>query len=249
MSETHIKLLLGMVLGIDTPRSIFDKQLQIAGLTHMLVLSGSNISFLIRFFQNFIPTRNVKYLTYSTLLLIGAIPIIFGSGPSTIRAVSMAAIPLIASYYERPSQQMHLIILCGFLMAIFDPSYLTRISFQLSFAAVIGIAIFDKKEENAHKTLGKYILNTVRTTLAAQSLTTPIIFYHFGTISLVSTISNLLVSWTVPFIMLLGIPYLIIVSILPETGQYIILPIKILLQYFQTITETISSFTYSQIKY
>jgi zinc protease len=160
MSETHVKLLLGMVMGIDTPKSTFDKQLQMVGLTHMLVLSGSNISFLVRFFQNIIPTRNVRYFTLSTLCFLGCIPFVFGSEPSTIRAVSMATIPLIASLYNRANQQMHLVILCGLLMLIFDPSYLSKISFQLSFAAVIGITLFDQKElieENGQNGIKKYI--------------------------------------------------------------------------------------------
>lgn len=252
MSETHVKLLLGMVMGIDTPKSMFDKQLQMVGLTHMLVLSGSNISFLVRFFQNIIPTRNVRYFTLSTLIFLGCIPFVFGSEPSTIRAVSMATIPLIASLYNRANQQMHLVILCGLLMLIYDPSYLSKISFQLSFAAVIGITIFDQKElieENGQNRIKKYIFGTLRTTLAAQSLTTPIIFYHFGTISIISTIANLLVSWTVPIIMIMGLPYILITSTSLHMSQFMSLPLKFVMQYFQSITELFSSLPYSQITY
>lgn len=252
MSEVHVKLLLGMVMGIDTPKSLFDKQLQIVGLTHMLVLSGSNISFLVRFFQNTIPTRNVRYFTMSTLVFLGCIPFIFGSEPSTIRAVIMAAIPLIAVISNRANQQLHVIILCGLLMLIFNPSYLSQVSFQLSFAAVIGIAIFDQKElieENGQNMIKRYILGTLRTTLAAQSLTTPIIFYHFGTISLISTIANLLVSWTVPLIMIMGLPYIFIVGVFPQAGQFLSLPLKVIMQYFQTITILLSSLPHSQVSF
>lgn len=252
MTEVQVKLLLGMVMGIDTPKSLFDKQLQIVGLTHMLVLSGSNISFLVRFFQNIIPTRNVRYFTMSTLIFLGCIPFIFGSEPSTIRAVIMATIPLIANLSSRASQQLHVIILCGLLMLIFDPSYLSSISFQLSFAAVIGIAIFDQKElivENDQNMAKKYILGTLRTTLAAQSLTTPIIFYHFGSISVISAVANLLVSWTVPLIMIMGLPYILITSQFPQLGHFLSLPLRYIMQYFEFVTVLLSSLPYGQITY
>ncbi|MEI6326973.1 MAG: ComEC/Rec2 family competence protein [Candidatus Roizmanbacteria bacterium] len=252
LSDVQVKLLLGMVLGIDTPKSLFDKQLQIVGLTHLLVLSGSNISFLVRMFQNIVPTRNMRKISYSTLIFLGCIPIIFGSEPSTIRAVIMAGIPIIAILYNRANQQMHLIILSGIIMLIYNPSYLSNISFQLSYAAVIGITIFDQKEQQIEKEISwikKYIQNTLRTTLAAQSLTTPIIFYHFGTISIISTLANLLVSWTVPIIMMIGMPYILIVKIVPQSGTLLSIPLVIVMKYFESVTTYLSTIPHSQISF
>lgn len=82
-------------------------------------------------------------------------------------------------------------------MLLYEPYYLLDVGFQLSFAAVAGIALFmpvffPRTEE--HRRLGLHSVGQlVGVSLAAQLGVAPLVAYHFGNFSVYFLLTNLLV--------------------------------------------------------
>lgn len=103
------------------------------------------------------------------------------------------------------------------VMALFDPQVLWDVSFQLSFAATLGLVLYARPLQDwltgllarrlpqatvrrISGPVGEYFLFT----LAAQVMTLPVIAYHFQRISLVSILANPIILPAQPPVMVLG---------------------------------------------
>ena len=99
----------------------------------------------------------------------------------------------------------------GLCILIGDPFAILSVSFQLSFGCLIGIFLFsDKiysylmgklgKSKKLVGALKKWFSASVSITLGAGVITTPLVAYYFGAVSLVSVLTNLLTLWAVSII-------------------------------------------------
>jgi len=236
-----------MVMGLHTKKVAFDTQIQSVGLTHLLVLSGSNITFLVRFFQSTLPVKSLRKKTWLCIAYIGCIPFVFGYEPSTIRAVLMAILPLVCIITQRIESILHIIIITSLGMLVYDPTLITNISYQLSFAAVLGIYLFSYNGEENEGFIG-YVKSSINTTLSAQVFTTPLILLHFSTFSTVSLLANILVGWSVPLIMIIGSIYILSqltgLGLCSEISAYLL---HFLLGYFKLVVQLLSKIPFAQI--
>jgi len=100
----------------------------------------------------------------------------------------------------------------GALMLIYNPLYIVDIGFQLSFVATAGLLYLEPwiKERGStwfrpyEKVIGGYLADYLFPTLAATIATLPVILWHFGRVSWISPLVNILVLPVVPLIMLLS---------------------------------------------
>jgi len=131
-------------------------------------------------------------------------------------------------------------------MLIFNPLLLTLdAGFQLSFAAVLSIIylkpIFDNWLE---KLPNPFSLRDILTlTLAAQVGVLPILVWHFGQISLISPLANLLIVPFLPFLMIGGL----IIAICPI--KILAYPLWLLLGLILKMIEVLSLVPIWEIKY
>ena len=180
--------------------------LKIAGLTHIVVASGYNLTILVRMARRLF-VRVSKYLAaVSSSVMIIAFMAVTGLSPSMTRAGLVSGLSLMAWYY---GHKLHPFVLLPFAAAItvfMNPSYVWGdLGWQLSFTAFAGVMIvapllqryfFGEKEAGVlRQILGE--------TVAAHIVTVPIIAISFGTVSNVAIIANLLVVPLVPLAMLL----------------------------------------------
>lgn len=180
--------------------------LKIAGLTHIVVASGYNLTILVRMARRLF-VRLSKYLAaVSSSVMIIAFMAVTGLSPSMTRAGLVSGLSLMAWYY---GHKLHPFVLLPFAAAItvfINPSYVWGdLGWQLSFTAFAGVMIvapllqryfFGEKEPGVlRQILGE--------TVAAHIVTVPIIAISFGTVSNVAIIANLLVVPLVPLAMLL----------------------------------------------
>lgn len=212
LSQQQAGLALGITFGI---REYIDKTLtqsiKIVGVSHMIVLSGANISLFMNFVESslfFIPKKlRVLLGIVITIIFISLIPI----QGSVIRAAIMNIIPRIGDIIGRRVHRLYLLFLSCLMILAYDSKYISDISFQLSFLAVFGILIFSKDSDNVNTTpnpvalVTKYIKEQIYTCLSAQAFTGPLIFYYFGTISLLSLVAGILLSFTITPIMISSI--------------------------------------------
>ncbi len=213
--------------------------LQAAGLTHIVVASGYNLTILVRLARR-VFERISKYLSaLSAGLMIVCFIAVTGISPSMSRAGLVSGLSLLAWYYGR---RFHPIVLISIAMAVtvmVNPSYVWGdLGWQLSFAAFAGVLIlaplmsryfFGEKKINF---VGQILIETV----SAQILTAPIIIVSFGQISNVAIIANLLVLPLVPLAMLLTFVAGLCQMIIPFASSVMALPAELLLKYMVNVT-------------
>lgn len=209
LPEPHSSLLNGILFGIDlkTTKEFYEK-LKIVGLLHLVVLSGMNITLLtsiVELFTNFISKKMSILITILTIILF---VFFVGIKAPILRAAFMSILTLVAIHTGRKSYPLYTLFLSFIFILIIYPKWIKSISFQLSYAATFGIILFGSSKIKKTKSWFKNILNNIKanfkTSIAAQIFTAPIIFIYFKQVSLISPISNILVSFLIPYLMILG---------------------------------------------
>ncbi len=218
--------------------------LQLAGLTHVVVASGYNLTILVRLARRLLEKVS-KYLSaLSASVMIVAFMAITGVSPSMSRAGLVAGLSLAAWYYGRKFHPIILLLIAIAITVIINPGYAWGdLGWQLSFAAFAGVMIlaplatkylFGDKQPGF---IGQVLIETV----SAQIATAPIIIAAFGLLSNVAVVSNLLVLPLVSLAMLLTFIAGIGSLILPAIGGIISLPAMWLLHYMVSVTEYLAS--------
>jgi len=201
-------LLSGILLG---SKNSIDEDLsnifRIVGLSHVIVLSGYNISIvsdaIIKFFY-FLP-YNLGF--YGGLLGIVLFVIMSGASSTAIRAGIMAFIVILSKVSNRNYKAGRALLVAGFIMVLINPKILVfDLSFQLSFLATFAIIYLSPILKNKFYLItDKFnIREIVSSTLSAQILVLPLILYKMGTLSVFALPVNVLVLAFIPTIMLLG---------------------------------------------
>lgn len=225
-------LLFGIIFGIksEMPKEFADN-LRTAGVFHVIAASGMNVTLV----GGFISTLLTFFLKRQIAIGLSILGIIFyavlaGLEPSIVRASIMGILVFSAQILGRQTLAVNGLFLAGFGMLYFDPTLLSDVGFQLSFAATAGILyikpLFGKQ---------KRIVSEIITTIAAQIATLPILLSNFGIYSIYSIFVNGLVLWTVPVLMMVGGVGAVLGLILTPLGQLLIYLCYPLLLYFETI--------------
>lgn len=198
LPEPHSSLLNGIIFGaaIKT-NSGFYNEIQRVGLLHIVVLSGANINLLISIVS--ITLGKFSKLTRALIIVPLIVLFVYFVQPQApiVRASFMSTLTLVAFIFGRKNLALYSLFLSFFLILIFWPSWVKTLSLQLSFASTLGIILFNKRSNS-------YLLDEVRTSISAQIFTVPLVFLHFKSISLISPLSNLLVSFLIGPLMILG---------------------------------------------
>ncbi len=219
LSEPYASLLNGILLGIETgiPRGLYE-EFNLTGTSHIIVISGSNIS-LVAVILLVLGQRVVGKRLAPPLAIVGIIiyTLLVGADAAVQRAAVMGIIGVVAIGFGRPGMALNTLIFSGFFLSLLNPLILWDVGFQLSFVATLGLILLVPPLERGMFNLLKRRLNTEHIgwtmallselliiTLAAQIITGPLIVYHFGRLSLVSLLSNLLILPVQPPIMGLG---------------------------------------------
>ncbi|MDD4761466.1 MAG: ComEC/Rec2 family competence protein [Candidatus Pacebacteria bacterium] len=209
LPEKEAALASGLVLGDRRNFSEeFKDNLSKSGTTHIVALSGYNITIIVMaaglvfgyFFR-----KEIVFLF--SLIFIIIFTIMVGGEPSIVRAAIMGGIALFAVKFERLYSARNAIAISALLMAMFNPLSLKEPGFQLSFFSLIGIVYFLPAIKNF---LPNYFSTSsflnwkdnLLTTIAAQIAVLPLIFYYFGTFSIWSFLANILILEFVPYAML-----------------------------------------------
>lgn len=250
ISEPQASLGIGYLVGQRRalPEEL-SQALQIAGLTHVVVASGYNLTILVRLARRLFEKIS-KYLSaLSAAAMIAAFVAVTGASPSMTRAGLVAGLSLAAWYYGRKFHPLVLLPFAAAVTVIINPSYMWGdLGWQLSFAAFAGVMIVapllqvffwgDKEPGTIRQILGE--------TVSAHLVTLPILVLAFGQFSNVAIVANLLVLPLVPLAMLLtfiaGVGALVVPGLAWIVGQ----PAQWLLFYMTTITEYISKLPWAQ---
>lgn len=170
-----------------------------AGLIHLLVVSGTQVSILIGVCLNLTRAAGlpqwlcIAVTSFFNLMLV----VVTGAGASILRAAIMGQITLIGLLFERKKEFYTSLALSALILLIVDPATLFDIGFQLSFAATWALVYIAP-------VLEKKMPQLLAISLAPIMATSPIIAFYFSQLSFIAIISNLLVLPWVEFLVILG---------------------------------------------
>lgn len=180
--------------------------LQVAGLTHVVVASGYNLTILVRFARRFFMRISKFFSGFGSVGLVLGFVAVAGLGPSLERAAIVTLLSLAAWYYGRRFHPLVLLALVASITVCITPSFVWNdLGWALSFLAFFGVMIIapvlqkfffgDKKPRAIRQILGE--------TISAHVMTAPLLVGTFGLLSHVAVFANLLVLPLVPLAMLL----------------------------------------------
>ena len=204
--DPQSSLLIGMLLGTKTFSNELNNDFRKAGLSHIVVLSGYNITIVaesvLKAFY-FLP-KNFS-LGFSALGII-LFSVMVGGSSTVIRASIMALILIFGRVIRRDYNIGRALFIAGFVMVLINPKILVfDVSFQLSFLATLALVYLSPIIAKRLKITDKFGLREIiASTLATQIFVFPLLITKMETVSVVSLFTNLLVLPLVPTIMFLG---------------------------------------------
>lgn len=254
MDEPYTSLVSGMVLGVAVPKTLslyvyFKK----TGLLHLVVLSGSNINFLVVSTMRALAFLGKDRAAVISICVVVLFILFVGPEPPVVRAGIMSACTLIALLFHRQSIAIFSLLISALVVLIFKAEWLATISFQLSFGASLGIILWSPQVQSSPQKGLRGIMQSIkddmRTTMAAQAVTTPLMMYYFKEVSLIAPISNLMVGFLAGPIMMIGIVTMILGKIHYLLGY---IPAKILficLYYVCEVTRILSELPFVYVRF
>lgn len=209
--EPNSSLLAGITLGFDSDYSqSYKESLQHSGLSHIAAVSGFN--FLVIFSVLLKLSKSLgrrKVLLISFLFLFFYLLLVGTTNISALRAGIMIIGIIFASLLGKPNINLTSLLFTASAMLLFSPLLITNISFQLSFAATIGIISFSKNfSVTLKKILGEFLGEISAVTLSAYFVTSPIIIFSFGSQGFLAILANILVGEFVGIVTVLGFVFL-----------------------------------------
>ena len=238
LPQPQAALLSGMVLGIkeDLPWN-FSQALRKTSTIHIVVVSGQNLTMLAGMLLGFSSLIGRKKAIMLALITVFIYTLLSGIQIPVIRAFIMFFFASLASFFDREDESIWILILTGLLMLIYEPNWLLSISFQLSFLATVGVVVVAPEIVKIFKKVPDILREDFAVSLAAQALVWPIIAINFNQASLYGVLTNTLILWTVPLIMISGLIVLILSFILFPLAQILAQIPGILLTYFVAVVE------------
>lgn len=250
LGEPERSLGLGFLLGLrNILPELLEKQIQIVGLTHVVVASGYNLTILVTFARRLF-ARISKYL--AALCgggMIAGFMMITGLSPSMSRAGLVAGLGLATWYYGRKIHPIPLLIIAAAITLLIRPSYIWGdVGWHLSFSAFFGILVLAPLLNHYFwgvDSRPSWLREIVVATLSAQITTLPILLKTFGVYSVYALPANVLVLPAVPLAMLATFIAGATAAI-PLVGNVLSLPALILLKYCIFIIQKFASLPYAQ---
>jgi competence protein ComEC len=218
--DAESALLRGFLLGEDDrihPATVDD--FKRSGLAHLLAVSGDCVMLLALLGAWLLGLVGVglRARLVALLLLIAVYVPVAGASPSIQRAGIMGAAGVVAMLAGRRRWRLYAVLLAAAITLLLNPRSASDPSWQLSFAAVIGILFLARPIRDLILGVGgesgragpasparRALAEGAGVTIAATLATGPLFAHHFGTVSVASLPANLLALPAVAPMMWLG---------------------------------------------
>jgi competence protein ComEC len=195
----------GFVLGDDRgqPVEVTD-DFRAAGLTHLLVVSGQNVAFVLALLSPLLRRLRLGARLTAGLVLLLLFGVLTRWEPSVLRAEGMAALALLSSTLGRPVSGVRILALTVTGLLLVDPLLVGSLGFLLSVGASAGILLLAKPLA-ALLPGPRPLADALGVTLAAQVGVAPVLVPVFDGLPVASLPANLLAVPVAGPIMMWGI--------------------------------------------
>ena len=205
----------GLVLGDDRGQDELTRyRFRASGLSHLLVVSGSNVAFVLAAVRP-LTVRVPLRLRWAS---IGLVLLLFGTvvrwEPSVLRAVAMAGAATLADRMGRRIVATRTLLVAVVVLLCLDPLLVRSVGFQLSVAATAGIALGARVI--ADRLPGpRLIAEPLGVVLAAQAGCVPLLVAYFGLVPASGLVTNLLAVPIAGWVMVWGVTAGLVAGLLP----------------------------------
>jgi competence protein ComEC len=184
-------LFLGFVMGDDRGQTAgVTDDFRASGLSHLLVVSGQNVAFLLVTVQPLLRRMPPSIRILSALAVIAGFAVLTRGEPSVLRASAMAALAVTGRHLGRPQSGLRLVSLAVIGLLLIDPLLAWSVGFGLSVGATLGLSLLSEPIER--RLWGpSWLRAPLAATVAAQLGTFPLLL-GFGGVSPWSLVANLL---------------------------------------------------------
>ncbi|MGE3537634.1 MAG: DNA internalization-related competence protein ComEC/Rec2 [Candidatus Tectimicrobiota bacterium] len=265
----YAAVFLAMVLGqrSDLPATV-EQSFRAAGTTHLLVVSGLNVScialallwfwrLLLRHLRGWLPRAWVPGWRPTPLAaLLSLPPVLLYCGlvgweiPAT-RAALMVGSTLLALIVQRPREPLHALVLAAALTLLLEPGAACELAFQLSFVAVAAIFLVARVAAvpAAASCLARWrqrLRVYVLVNSAAYFGTLPLLAGAFHTVPTFAILANLPLLPLASLVTQAGVAALVLLVGWPALAPYVFAPLLPLLTWAVRIPETVAAWPAAQ---
>lgn len=180
-------------------------QMRAAGVMHIVAVSGMHLYILFAFLQTILGRG--RRFTLVALPAAALFVLMAGCGASVMRAALMQSLVLLAPLFGRESDDATSIAFALIVILLIDPMAVGGIGLQLSFACVLGYLVllppmsaWMDRHLPMSSPVVRWAAGSVSGTLCATVFSAPLAAWYFGSVPLLSPLTNLL---TVPVVELL----------------------------------------------
>ena len=190
-----------------------------AGIAHLLAVSGLHVGIVLAGLTILLSltglNRNLRAVIIVGILILYAG--LCGFRPPVTRAALMCTTLLFAPLFGRKQYSENILFVVALVILAFSPLSLFGVSFQLSFAAVWGIIIFNKAIRRLIPCSGflAYVCGIVSISVIAAVATAPVAAWHFGEIPLFGIFANIVAIPLTFAIVSLGLAAMLIGAFMP----------------------------------
>jgi competence protein ComEC len=208
LPDPESALLSGILLGNEhrIPRPLMD-DFNTTGASHVIAISGFNISILttllFTWLRRAIPFRTAGILA---IVIIALYTVLVGADAAVVRAAIMGSLLVTAGLLGRRTFGPASLMGAAIAMTAANPLLAGDLGFQFSFAATLGMMLYAEPlqraafaelsrvlERGLAVRVVRLLNDSLLVTLAAQVTTLPLIAFHFGRLSTISLLTNLLI--------------------------------------------------------
>ncbi len=222
-----------------------------SGLSHMCVASGMHVAVLSGILFWLFSRLRLKRVIYYPLsgLVLGFFALVVGGGASIMRAVLMFHFCAVAFLTRGDEDRLYTTLCCAFLMLLYNPLYLFSAGFVLSFACVFGILLFSRRVETLIYRIIKWhpLSGALAVSLCAQIFTLPIIVRYFHGVPVFSLVYNVLLTWLVSPLMILGMLLVLVSGFWSFGAQAIGFVLKLMLVLMRITISTVKYIPFAYV--
>ncbi len=191
-------------LPADTYTALID-----TGTIHVVSTSGMHITIvnllLLSIISLFMLPRKLSVFLIAGILTFYGMST--GFHAPVIRALIMNLLGMFAFVLMRERDALSAFGLSGIVHLLWYPEGLYQVSFQLSHLGSLSLLLFSPEIHTYRSSFIEFIKDKVysfvNSSIMLSLVSAPILAFHFGSISIVSVLANLLILWVVPMIILL----------------------------------------------
>ncbi len=219
--------------------------MNVAGLAHVVAVSGMHVAFLVGVLQSVLGKNRRSSLI--CIALVWLFVIMVGSPLSAVRAGIMISLPMLAPVFGRVNDRSTTLSFALAVILLSNPFSAGSVALQLSFGSVAGMFLFSQpiyeflssrlREPKLLERPLRYIIATLSSSLAVTVFTCPLLALHFGYVTLLAPIMNILCLWAISFLFVGGFALCIVGIVLPAPAMWLANILSYLVRYIACVVE------------